>query len=90
MAISYAPAAPGTTALLPLLEDAGYLRRTVIGWRVCDGQTRPLVAGPSELVRLWLNHANAVQHPDGRVESLDCGKDWPDAEAWWAEQGSSA
>jgi len=89
MATTYIPAAPGTYALLPLL-DVGYLVRGVIGWRVCDGQTRPLVAGPTDVVGLWSNLACAVQHPDGRVESLDSGKDWPDPESWWAEQGSSA
>lgn len=75
------PAAPGTSALRIsdlLLHD----RRAVIGWVVGETGLRPLIAcSDPETVRAWMD-AEAVQHPDGRVESLVDGRVWSRVSDW--------
>lgn len=74
------PAAPGTLALR--IADLLHERRAVIGWLVSETGLRPLIACANpETVRAWMD-AEAVQHPDGRVESLVDGRVWSRASDW--------
>lgn len=74
------PAAPGTFALRT--ADLLHERRAVIGWIVSETGLRPLIAcSDPETVRAWMD-AEAVQHPDGRVESLVDGRVWSRASDW--------
>jgi len=73
-------AAPGTFALR--ISDLLHDRRAVIGWVVSDAGLRPLIAcSDPETVRAWMD-AEAVQHPDGRVESLVDGRVWSRVSDW--------
>lgn len=81
---TYLPAAPGTYALR--LDGDFYQRRTVVGWLVGAGGPKPLVASAdTELTRVWLHNTDAVEHPDGRVESLNSGQIWSTSRAWFEE-----
>lgn len=74
------PAAPGTTALR--IADLLHDRRAVIGWVVGETGLRPLIACSNpETVRAWMD-AEAVQHPDGRVELLVDGRVWSRVSDW--------
>lgn len=84
MASAYLPAAPGTHALR--IDGDFYQRRTVVGWLVGAGGPKPLVASAdTNLTREWLHNTDAVQHPDGRVESLVSGREWSTWADWFEE-----
>lgn len=77
---TYLPAAPGTFALRR--DSFLYDRRAVIGWVVSETRVRPLVAcNDSATVRAWAN-ADAVERPDGSIESLSNDRVWSGIRDW--------
>ena len=81
---SYVAAAPGTTALR--IDGDRESRRAVVCWAVGAKGAQPLVASANtELARDWLRNTVAVEHPDGRVESLVDGRCWLRWTDWFEE-----
>lgn len=80
---TYLPAAPGTYALR--IGGDLFERRTVVGWSLSAEGIRPLVAGKGgKLARLWLD-SDAVEHPDGRIESLSEERHWSTLMEWFED-----
>jgi len=81
---TYVPAAPGTYVLR--IDGDRESRRTVACWMVGAKGAQPLVASADvELTRDWFHKAVAVEHPDGRVESLVDGRVWSTSMEWFEE-----